>query len=1493
MTDTSYIEPPPAETADISARIAGYGWDEFNADADARYRAAIDAGYSQEEIDAYLGRGDAGRAQARMNADWQARVAGDEQLATGLRSVRHEAPLSYADALVAERVAGYASKDAPDTTGGFIEAPPAGSVQLDDYARGSYADAFLRNEVRSPLEWAERFVGAAWNALGDVDPAAMIRSVGQLASGLPTPEDMTDAAIALARRAGVAILPPGPAPTGGLLEQGNIDLASRPQVQTPEGGTATVRSLSIGTDKGEVLIPTVSPDGRLLSEREAIALYEETGQHLGVFQSPDAATTYAKWLHEEQANRYNLDEIRYIRSRITDAWAETGQPLMSLYERASNDPEYAASLVVPPAPEKTVWDFLAAGQEAEGAAAAEIPNAISDLFKNWYAWRFSSDPLMREKPFTEGTVEEFRQALQNVKDFQETPGFEVGMGFAGSVIARAGAKIAELVPRRMPEPEIGVLDLEKGTIEMQPISEAFADVRPAERAPAKAAAEGATPEPVSPLEFAPEAKPAEKMEALARDWMTPPERLAEKTRMIEDLRLRNEGILPDEFGPDFFTRLAAGQDAATVRLAEGMDAARGFGRYVQDTFGALIHDEGGALNMQAIRDTFKTARKQAADASYAETRDFARQLMRHGMGEVNRDEAVVARRFMEKVPNGQQTWYGAQKTTNMYKLVAPHVGEFEREIAKGPAGNPAGTVVGNLIQYMEGRSTGAVLRNSELQPLADYLRDVNQGMERVMRDAEARGLHSLTHYYQDYFRHIWKDPNAVDKAFGVGRTGSAASFKLRSIPTVMDGIRRGLEPKFTNPIELTMFDVGEKLRYLQTLEMLAEARAMRSPITNQRIVYFASKPRNPGDVALMGAGTRKTIPKAGMPDLQAYAPPGFATNWNNTVGTGFFNREFTGKLFEQLMYIKNLATQTSLAGPIYHALAITEETLATGFANAATELIGGQRFLFKGQLGKWAEEMGRGLYDLSMSATRIKAVENYIRGRQGITAYKNGASDPAVDLLTKVNFRFDKRRQEMYRMGSAPSLWESVAKGDVGNEFWRQMKYLTGDPKTETIAYRTSRALTTRLLGTVGYYAGKMWNTVAAPLFEHLIPIMKVGSGLEQMRTFLRQNPTASEELKLLRARQISDTIDNRLGELNFDNVFWPRAVKQTLQASMISPGWVYGEIRGAASALGYNLERGAVEFNPSAMATSLVGFTMAYVLSNLGYQWIKTGVFPPLDPGFSWRDALVGGRTGATTPQGADERTLLPGKQKELFDWGKIIATALYDPWKAPKAGYEYLTGKNYSVVQAIRGLISGEDRIGNKIGAQPGGYPAFLAKTLMPISINTMADRKNWTGMLPVETFLGLRQVPTFAQDPEQFYKVLEMVDRKEAQEQYRRVLRENRQLETPREVPERPPGTTDKGYPERAPTPRDENGLIVRPDGTTRGARTTSLYDVAGGDYGVLRGSGGSTGTMSDLGSSAVVLRGQGTRRSGSAAYTPWRTRSRRQRSSRRTTSLISVA
>lgn len=112
----------------------------------------------------------------------------------------------------------------------------------------------------------------------------------------------------------------------GLLTPGNIDLTKRPRVQNPDGSISTVRSMSFEQDGKEILIPTVI-GGKVVSDDAAMAYYKKTGQHLGIFDSPAAATTFAQQLHDGEAAKLTSSGFDPSQSFTTPAagtWEDRG-----------------------------------------------------------------------------------------------------------------------------------------------------------------------------------------------------------------------------------------------------------------------------------------------------------------------------------------------------------------------------------------------------------------------------------------------------------------------------------------------------------------------------------------------------------------------------------------------------------------------------------------------------------------------------------------------------------------------------------------------------------------------------------------------------------------------------------------------------------------------------------------------------------------------------------------------------------------------------------------------------------------------------------------------------------------------------------------------------------------------------------------------------------------------------------------------------------------
>ena len=97
---------------------------------------------------------------------------------------------------------------------------------------------------------------------------------------------------------------------------GNIDLYNRPQYRNADGSISTVDSTSFNIQGKEVLLPSVwMKDGKAYRSSdgdEILQHFYDTGEFLGVFDTVDAANSYAEKLHDAQDYYYTTQREKAL-----------------------------------------------------------------------------------------------------------------------------------------------------------------------------------------------------------------------------------------------------------------------------------------------------------------------------------------------------------------------------------------------------------------------------------------------------------------------------------------------------------------------------------------------------------------------------------------------------------------------------------------------------------------------------------------------------------------------------------------------------------------------------------------------------------------------------------------------------------------------------------------------------------------------------------------------------------------------------------------------------------------------------------------------------------------------------------------------------------------------------------------------------------------------------------------------------------------------------
>ncbi len=800
------------------------------------------------------------------------------------------------------------------------------------------------------------------------------------------------------------------------------------------------------------------------------------------------------------------------------------------------------------------------------------------------------------------------------------------------------------------------------------------------------------------------------------------------------------------------------------------------------TLKALAADESGSLKALTpgvvVGNNLQRMGMSAADyADWVKNKpgEYGEHLIREAMGLSQRDWEASSH-FMEEY----------------VKEMNQHIPEFERELA-GPRGvnyNPVTgqwaprSVIRNFMDNVEGKTGPGIQPIAPNSPMAPVLNGIKQlqtqAQTAIQNRITAGVIQNPMGFTIDKFAHMFTRPDVARQIFSNWRIPNA-------IPTMGDGIDAGLTPKILNPIESELYH----WRGLQ--DFLNETDVRHYAQTNGVLKY--DNHLRPGKSFLKGESARRStvLPNGQTINMRAQAPHQFASAYNSWVDKGVYDWQtrkigpleiVPGKVYDKLQGAVNVANGLKLAISAYHFKNIAQEQLAAGMTQAFGELKTAVK------TDSW-DEFGRAMKSIGYTGSVLpRLAESHVLGRMGQRQYL-GISDygpemeHVVDLLTRANYRFIGRRHfggitsgiDVAQAGPLNNVFTALRKGSLALEQRQAVQRVAGLPG-ETLPTRIALAVP-RAVELAAKELAFIGDSLNHPLFDHLIPMQKNAAAMNEVALYLRDHPNTTWEETIRATRQIVDSIDNRFGELNQDNLFWPRAMKQAFNLYTVSLGWELGTIRaifgGSAS-----IVHGAAQMfkgeTPTAWGTNtrwLLGFPVAMAMSNAITQYLLSptpvGQGGPVD---LIKDLFLGGRTGGRNPDGTPERRLLPGYIKEFFDWAYdyqhtdnlLQAAALYAKGKANSGiqmAQSIFTGKkwfNWANVynktkpsttdqeQWYNGLISHFFTETGTVAPQWLQYLRYAEEELAPIGVQVMKQGKPGSAIGTWGRLLGDKPVPSY---------------------------------------------------------------------------------------------------------------------------------------------------
>jgi hypothetical protein len=615
------------------------------------------------------------------------------------------------------------------------------------------------------------------------------------------------------------------------------------------------------------------------------------------------------------------------------------------------------------------------------------------------------------------------------------------------------------------------------------------------------------------------------------------------------------------------------------------------------------------------------------------------------------------------------------------------------------------------IDFIDRMKRGEKQATPELQVISEFLAKLDKDL--YDRIAE----HKPSFAFKDnHFRVLWKKipGSTAEEGFkGMSKRpleGSKGFMKQSTLADMSEGIANGGVPHTYNPMTMFKMAYDDGMKYVTAQEYIKAYKKMgfmkfyRSfkdvPEDFVRIDDRMAKVYMPIEVG----GDKKIFAKTG----EWYISKNEGRLLNNFLSRDIIRESATGNT---LMGLKNAYTGIELGLSAFHYTFETLEAVSSKLGMGIERMV---------NIGIRQGKGGEFIKGLGEAVTSISAPKDFFSVGKGAFDY----------VANKEEFMKSKAGQSFVKQfPDAEAMIDDLFTG--GGKLVQNKDLAVNMIKAMTEAKNSGN-----YIGAALRAVPALNETLMKPLFEEYIPKMKVGLFLKEHSLALQDFAKEIESGKMTRAeiaRNVWDSVENRFGEMNFDNLFWNRNFKTSMQFAFRSVTWKLGNLREFNSAIygqGKEIisaiaEKRAPRINRS--TAWLIGLAVNTAIINTIIQKATTGKWPE-----TYRDLVF--------------------PQYDKNDDSKRLNTPTYlkDLFSLAKSPVQYVTNSLSGEITRGIEVWKGKDFYGTEIhGADDNIFIKALDNAVhmlpIPFSINNAIQPGKSTAQKAIGYF-GFQQAPAY---------------------------------------------------------------------------------------------------------------------------------------------------